>query len=197
MLYPLIQAIADRRSVRKFDVRSVEREQILTCVEAARLAPSAENAQPWRFVVIDDPLVKEAFAAKAFSGIYRPTRWVLPAPVLVVLLAEWKVVTHGIGRFLQGTPFHLIDVGIAGEHFVLQAQALGLGTCWIGWFHAGKVRRFLRLPRRMKPCGIIAVGYPHPNRRPRTRRRKSLDEIVSFNGWEETEKKQRTGRKRA
>jgi nitroreductase len=183
--YPILQPVLDRRSVRKFDARPVEREKILACVEAARLAPSAENIQPWRFVVLDDPEAKNRFGEAAFSGIYRPTRWALGAPVLVALLAELNVITHKLGRWIQGTQYHLIDAGIAGTHFVLQAQSLGLGTCWVGWFHARKAHRVLELPPKVKVCEIIALGYPAPDFQPRRLKRKPLGEIVFFNRWGE------------
>ncbi|HEX9933826.1 MAG TPA: nitroreductase family protein [bacterium] len=181
--YRILKAVLDRRSVRKFDARSVEREKILACVEAARLAPSAENKQPWRFVVLEDAEARRQFAEAAFSGIYRPTRWALDAPVLVVLLAELNVVAHRLGRLIQGTQYYMIDVGIAGEHFVLQAQSLGLGTCWIGWFNARRAHRALKLPRKIKVCEILAVGYPASDLRPRQPKRKSLGDILFFNGW--------------
>jgi nitroreductase len=182
--YPVIQSILDRRSVRKFDPRAVEREKILACAEAARLGPSAENKQPCRFVVLDDPEAKNKFGEAAFSGIYRPTRWALGAPVLVVLLAELDVVAHRLGRWVQGTQYHMIDAGIAGEHFILQARSLGLGTCWIGWFSAGRAHRHLRLPRKVKVCQIITLGYPAADHEPRRLKRKPLGEIVFFNKWE-------------
>lgn len=181
--YPIISSIVKRRSVRKFDSRPVEREKILACLEAVRLAPSAENKQPWRFVVLDDPAVKQAFGETAFSGIYRPTRWALNAPVLVVLLAELDIVAHRLGKWIQGTPFYLIDMGIAGEHFVLEAQSLGLGTCWIGWFHAKKAGKFLKVSRKYRVCGALALGYPGSRLKPRPLRRKTIGEIGFFNEW--------------
>jgi nitroreductase len=181
--YPVLKPILDRRSVRKFDAKPVEREKILACVEAARLAPSAENIQPWRFVILDDPSDKNRFGEAAFSGIYKPTRWALNAPVLVVLLAELNVVAHGLGRWIQGTQYHLLDMGISGEHFVLQAQSLGLGTCWIGWFNARKAHQILKLPPKVRVCQLLAVGYPASGFKPRPPRRKPLGEIVFFNKW--------------
>jgi nitroreductase len=181
--HPILQVILGRRSVRKFDGKPVEREKILACIEASRLAPSAENIQPWRFVVLDDMESKNRFGEAAFSGIYRPTRWALGAPVLVVLLAELNLVAHKLGRLVQGTQYHLIDIGIAGEHFVLRAQSLGLGTCWIGWFNARKAHKVLKLPRKVRVCEILALGYPAPDYQPRRLKRKTLGEIVFFNEW--------------
>ncbi len=170
--------VKGRRSVRRFRNEPVARDLIEKCVEAARFAPSAENLQPWRFLVFDEPQLKNALAGAAFSGIYRVTNWASKAPVLVVVLAERKLATQ-IGSFLQGSQWWLLDVGIAGEHFVLQAQELGLGTCWIGWFNAKAVRRFLRLPRKFQVCYMLAVGWAdqHPPPRPR----KALSDILFYN----------------
>jgi nitroreductase len=179
----ILSVIRERRSVRKFDSRPVEREKILACVEAARLAPSAENAQPCRFVVLEDPEIRNAFGEKAFSGIYRPTRWALNAPVIVAVCVQLEFIPHRLGRLIQGTPYYFIDVGIAGEHFILQAQFLGLGTCWIGWFHSRKAGKFLKLPRTMRVAQLIAVGYPLPGLKKRILRRKDLEEIVEWNRW--------------
>jgi len=179
--FSILPVIEKRYSLRAFADRPVEREKILTCIEAARLAPSAENSQPWRFVVLDDPELKKAFGEAVFSGVYRMTRFALSAPVLIVILAKLDIVANRIGRWIQGTQYYLLDIGIAGEHLVLQAQALGLGTCWIGWFDAKKALQFLRLSKGLRPCAILAMGYPKfPERMP-SRKRKKLDEILIWN----------------
>ena len=172
--------VRTRRSVRRFLDRPVEREKLLACAEAARLAPSAENVEPWRFVILDDPELKRNFAEAAFSGIYRPTRWAARAPVLVAILARPDIFANRIGKQIQGTNYYLIDIGIAGEHFVLQAHELGLGTCWIGWFHEKKARKALGLSRKYKVVSLLAVGYPEP-REPKPKKRRALEEIVFFN----------------
>ncbi|HDQ45507.1 MAG TPA: hypothetical protein ENN17_08435 [bacterium] len=177
--------IEARRSVRRFDPRPVERDKIRLCLEAARLAPSAENSQPWRFLVLDDPDRIRDFSSRVFSGLYAPTRWAAKAPVLIVILAELDFLANRAGKFITGVPYYLIDVGIAGEHLVLRAESLGLGTCWIGWMDMRKARRFFGLPRRIRVCGVIAMGYPDSSVRKKTKKRKALDEIVRWNGWGE------------
>lgn len=179
---PLLRVIARRRSIRRFLDEPVEREKVLACLEAARLAPSAENAQPWRFVVMDDPEVKAAFCRAAFGGIYGRTRFAERAPVIILVLSRTEFKTHGLGQALQGIHFQLIDIGIAGEHLVLRATELGLGSCWIGWFHTRRARRFFRIPGRYKIAGLIALGYAEP-RELRERSRKGLEEIAWFNGF--------------
>jgi len=181
-LSPLQKLIQTRRSIRKYTDRPVEREKILTCIEAARLAPSAENLQPWRFIVIDDPYVKEEFCRTAFSGIYRYTKWAAKAPVIVVLFAEMDILVNRLGKQVQGTQFYLLDMGITSEHFVLQAHELGLGTCWIGWFNAKKVRKFFKLPRKYRPVILFSLGY-YDRVPKRMRKLRDIDEIVSFNEW--------------
>ncbi len=180
----IIPVIRRRRSVRKFSDNPVEREKIRLCVEAARLAPSAENVQPWRFIILDDPEIKEAFAKKVFSGIYSHTRWALNSPVLIVMAADINILAHKIGGGLQKIPYHMLDIGIAGEHFILQATELGLGTCWIGWFNLKKAQKFLGLPRSIKVCELIALGYPHKTATRRHKTLKPLETVLHFNSWE-------------
>jgi nitroreductase len=169
-------------SVKRFSNRPVEREKLHLCLEAARLAPSAENAQPWRFVVFDDPDKKEAVAEAVFKGIYSHTRPLARAPVLVALLLKQSVVVNQLGGKVQGTPFQIVDAGVAGEHFVLAATEQGLGTCWIGWFDSRALLRRLGLNRAVyRAICLIAVGYPAEDSAPRVRKRKPLKEIVSWN----------------
>jgi len=177
---PFQELVRSRRSVRRFLDRSVEREKVLTCLEAARLAPSAENVQPWRFLVIDDPDVKQRFAAAAFSGIYSFSRFAAKAPVLIVILARPDLLANRIGKQIQDVSFYLIDVGIAGEHLALQAEELGLGTCWIGWFNSRRTRKFFCIPRQFKIVCLMALGY-HEGRPAREKNRKTLAEIAWFN----------------
>lgn len=172
--------VKNRRSVRQFQPRPVEREKIITCIEAARLAPSAENVQPWRFVVLDDREQIRQFSQKAFSGIYRFTRWAEKAPVIIAMFAELDFIAHRIGKEIQGTQYYLLDLGIAGEHIVLQAASLGLGSCWIGWFNARQAKKFLAVPRSWKPVALLALGYPiEPHKAKRSK--KNLAQILFFN----------------
>jgi nitroreductase len=170
-----------RRSIRRFLPQPVEKEKLLACLEAARLAPSAQNAQPWRFVIVDDPVLKDTLCRKAFTGIYSTSRFAAQAPVIVVVLARKDFVAHRLGRQIQKTAFHLIDIGIAGEHFILQAEELGLGTCWMGWFSYRRARKALRVPRRYKIIALIPVGYA-ASRPPRDTVRMGLDKMAWWNG---------------
>ncbi len=178
-----LELVQTRRSVRKFLERPVEREKILTCIEAARWAPSAEHVQPWRFIVVDEPELKQRLARSAFRGIYAPTRWAARAPVLIALLARPDIFANRLGARVQGTNYYLLDLGIAGEHLVLQAHELGLGTCWIGWFSARGARKALGVPRRYRVVSLIALGYPAQGAL-KPKERKSIAEICRFNTCE-------------
>lgn len=175
-----LELVRRRRSIRRFLPQPVEREKILTCLEAARLAPSAENVQPWRFVVIDDPELKKKLTDKIFSGIYFPSRFASQAPVLILILARLDFLANRLGRQIQHVAFYLIDIGIAGEHLVLQAEELGLGTCWIGWFSHRQARKVLNIPKKYKIVCLIALGY-YEKKPEKPRFRLSLEDIAWFN----------------
>jgi nitroreductase len=174
------QLVKSRRSIRRFLDKPVERDKILTCIEAARLAPSADNVQPWRFLIIDDPDLKSRFAKEVFSGIYFVTKFAAKAPVIILILARLDIIANRIGKQIQNIHYYYIDTGIAGEHLVLQAEELGLGTCWIGWFNPRKARKFLKIPRKYKIVSLMVMGY-YERKPSRERKRKKLEEIAWFN----------------
>lgn len=179
---PFHRLVDSRISVRKFQDKPVDRQILLQCVDAARLAPSAVNVQPWRFALVDDPGTKHKLAEHSFSGIFRATRWAAKAPVLVVIFADLDILTNRLGKQITGINYYLIDIGIAGEHFVLQAQELGLGSCWIGWFNAKRAKKVLGVPRSWKAIQMLAAGYPAADYH-RTRKRNKLDDIHFFNEY--------------
>lgn len=178
---PFLSLCQHRHSVRRFADRQVERSKLEICLEAARLAPSADNIQPWRFIVFDDPNQKVKLVEAAFRGVFAVSRWAAKAPVLVCLLLKEHLLVK-LGGSAAGSPLQFIDVGIAGEHFALACAEQGLGTCWIGWFDTRAVSRLLQLRSRgLRPVALFAVGYPAPDLLPRPHRRKELSEIAYWN----------------
>jgi len=149
-----------RRSVRSYDPRPVPRAILERCIEAARLAPSACNSQPWTFLVADREPLRPRLAAAAFGGIYKMNAFAAAAPVLVALVAERSRFAAVLGGQIRQVRYNLVDIGIAGEHFVLQAAAEGVGTCWLGWFDERKVRKVLGLPRLTHIPLMLSMGYP-------------------------------------
>lgn len=177
-----IELVTQRHSVRTYLSTPVPREMITKCIEAARLAPSACNSQPWKFIVIDEPKAKADLAAAAFSGTYSACSFAASAPVLVAVVNERGNLVSRLGGLIRKTPFSLIDIGIAVEHFVLQATELGLGTCWIGWFNIKTAKKVLRLPWNADLVLLISVGYEDKSKNPPRTSRKSIDEIATFVG---------------
>lgn len=169
-----------RRSVRNFLDKPVEREKIMMCLEAARVAPSACNSQPWKFIVVDDRERKNRLCEEAFSGVYMTNSFCRTAPVIVAVVSEKSKFLARIGGMFRGLKYYLIDIGIACEHFVLQAEDLGLGTCWIGWFNEQAVKSVLNIPRNRKIDVLIALGY-YDREQLGEQNREPIEKIASFN----------------
>ncbi|MCF7848757.1 MAG: nitroreductase family protein [Kiritimatiellales bacterium] len=173
-----VELVKNRTSCRAYKTDPVPRGHIELMLEAARLAPSACNKQPWRFAVVTDQdtrlrLVNEAFIA----GI--PMKWAENAPVIIALGMERSLVTHKIAPKISGVEYPLLDLGIAGEHLVLQAEELGLGSCWIGWIKPKEVRQIVGWPRGIEPVSLITFGWPADGER-KHRPRLSADEITKW-----------------
>jgi nitroreductase len=177
-----LELVRKRYSCRQYDARPVEREKIEQCLEAARLAPSASNSQPWTFVIVDELGLKDRLAGETFGRLLSFNHFSLQAPVLVALVAESPGVITRIGQFLKNRPFYLIDLGIAAEHFCLQAAELGLGTCMLGWFSARGVSRLLGIPSGKRTELVITLGYPAGDDTPE-KKRKAIDQIRAFNKY--------------
>lgn len=178
-----LDLVKQRRSIRGFLEKPVERDKIMMCLEAARLAPSASNSQPWKFIVVDDPQVKRKLCDAAFSGVYAINTFSKKAPVVVVIVSEKSKFLTRIAAMFRDTQYYLIDIGIAGEHLVLQAEDLGLGTCWMGWFDEKAVKEVLNIPRDKKVDILIALGYHAEGKVISKHNRETMDKIASFNSY--------------
>jgi len=167
-----------RQSCRKFSDKPVEREKLVRCVEAARLAPSACNSQPWRFVVVDDP---QAVAQIAKAG--QPTgsnTFLDGAKAFIVLIEEHAVLMPGIRPIFDSQYFAAGDLGIVSAYLCLEATAQGLGNCQIGIFSREAVCQALGLDfSKTRINTLIAIGYPE-NDAIRPKSRKPLEETCRF-----------------
>jgi nitroreductase len=178
-----MDAIAGRTSCRAFGPDPVPEADIHRILEAVRLAPSACNKQPWRLAVVREADARRRIVETGFlPGIAMP--WAREAPDLSVIGMETSFVTHTLGASVSGIRYPWVDIGIAGEHLVLAATELGLGTCWIGWIRPRVIRRIVGWPLRVRPASVIAVGHPRQDAQPTppSLRRKPLDEIVRWVG---------------
>ncbi len=168
-----------RQSDRKYRAQPVEKEKIMKCLEAARLSPSACNSQPWKFIVVDSrQLLGQMADAACGTGMNKFTYQV---PVMVAVVLEKMNVTARIGSMLKDKDYSMMDLGMAVEHFCLQAAELGLGTCIMGWFNEKKIASLLGVPRGKRIPLLISVGYPDSPTRQKIR--KGMDEISSWNKY--------------
>lgn len=173
----IFQVIRDRRSIRKYKETPVEADKIEQILDAARLAPSWKNMQCWRFLVVSDPEQKKALFA-AFPEENPGSRAIATAPVVIVVCAD--PAESGVEN---GIDYYIADTAIAFEHLCLAAHALGLGTCWMGWFDEAAIRTPLAIPKNIRVIGITPLGYP--DQEPKPRPRKELTAIVFNNRWEQ------------
>ena len=155
--------IQNRRSCRAYGPDPVPRDAVDRMLEAARWAPSACNRQPWRFAVVTRRETREAIAARGLlPGLSMP--WVAAAPLLIVMGMYRSWFTHRVAPLMSGVDYAWMDIGIAGEHLVLQATALGLGTCWIGWIRPRIIRKLVGWPAAVRPAIVFTVGWPRSER---------------------------------
>lgn len=166
-LMDLFEAIEKRKSIRKYKHKRVKKEDLNKILEAARLAPSGGNRQPWSFIV-----VKESKTKNALSIASNDQKWISDADVVVVTLGDPAAYSlpPSSTRIL-----HKQDTIIAIEHMVLAATALGYGTCWIGAFKENEVKRILKIPERLAVIALLPIGVPDEN--PPAKPRKQPSEI--------------------
>lgn len=158
----VLDAIRNRRSVRKYSTEAVPDDVLLRVLEAGRIAPSANNTQPWHFVVVTDPDLRKALSGGRYASF----------------LQECPVVIVGCGDKKKSPEWHTVDVTIALQNMVTQATAEGLGTCWIGSFHEDKVKEAVEVPEEYSVVAMLAVGYPKDSAKG-PRKAKPMDEITS------------------
>ncbi len=198
----LMETIRRRRAIRKFKPDKVTTEQIDFLLEAARLAPSGVNSQPWKFKVVTDPVLKEQVFLASKNQYH-----IKQAPIVIIVcgdtmsysktlkerfkelldngvLSQEDIHKMGLNLLTQDEEKELLkykenaafNTAIATEHIALAATSLGLGTCWIHLFDKEKVAELLCIPSWIFPVTLMPVGYPEEMPEPRPR--KSLNEIL-------------------
>ena len=165
------EAIAKRYSVRSYEPREVESEKLTAVLEAARLAPSGNNRQAWKFVVVRDADLRGKLVAACGNQ-----KFVGQAPVVIACVG---LTPDGVMQC--GVPRDPVNLAIAIDHMTLAAVELGLGTCWIGAFDQDAVRDVLGIPTDVRVIEVLTLGYPADSLQPKSR--KSLDEIVCWEQW--------------
>lgn len=168
----VFEAITTRRSIRKYKQEPIDEGKLHKVLEAARLAPSAANRQPWRFILVRNPKIKENLKA-AYNR-----EWFTSAPAIVVACA----VPGEAWVRRDGEEYWKVDVSIAMQNLVLAAWEEGLGTCWIGAFNEEEAKRVLGIPSDIRVVAMTPLGYPDEEKGPVTNR-KPLEEILHYNRW--------------
>jgi nitroreductase len=173
------ELVNSRQSDRKYSGKQVEQEKLAQCLEAARLAPSANNSQPWKFIVVDDSELKYQIAdCSASLGM---NKFTFQAPVIIAVVLEKQNILSSMGGMIRRKEYRLMDIGIAVSQFCLQATDLGLGSCIIGWFEEKRVKKLLNIDKRKRVPLLITLGYSDSPLRKKTR--KSIEEISSWNHY--------------
>ena len=170
------EAIRTRRTIRKFRPYEMPKESLTKILEAARLAPSAANAQPWLFIVVEDQAAKQELARVTAHS------YLAEASVVIAVLGDPK--TAGSGGGFPSRSWLQFDVAVAVEHMVLQATELGLATCWDVAYDEFSVKRVLRVPEQVLPGGwkvmaLLPIGLAGET--PPTQERKPLSQLVHLN----------------
>jgi nitroreductase len=170
------EAIQKRKSIRDYETNTVPREMLQKLLEAARLSPSANNVQPWHFVVVTDVEKRKILSKGLFA------KFLKDSPAVIVLCGDERA----------SPEWYIVDVALAGENMVIAATNEGLGTCWVGSFDEKEVKSLLSIPENLRVVALLSIGYPKEKVGVTTRilrlvrRRKALNEISSWETYGNT-----------
>ena len=165
-----------RQSCRSYDAsRAVEEEKLQAILRAAQLAPSACNGQPYHITLCRGETARQV--AKATMGMGM-NKFAADAPVLLVLSEKPYVKTAALGAKVKGNDYRSMDIGIAAAYITAEAAAQGLGSCMLGWLDDEKIRAICDLDSPVRL--VITLGYAREGGKLRQKKRKSLDELVTF-----------------
>ena len=164
----VFDAVKARSSVRAYAPTPIPETVLGKILESARLAPSAMNYQPWHFIVVTDVEKRKAMSKARWAGF----------------LEESPIVIVGCGDLKKSPDWHVVDVTIALQNMVMTATEEGIGTCWIGSFDEGLIRRMLKIPNRWAIVALLSMGYPREKMdlsalMARSKSRKKVSAIVS------------------
>lgn len=171
----IYETIKTRRSVRAYKDEKIDEAVLNRILEAARLAPSTHNSQEYKLLIVKDAEKKKALAKAALNQGF-----IAQAPVIIVGVALDSELDND-----SMVPFYAVDLAIAFDHITLAAAAEGLGTCWIGAFKQGEVKKILNIPDQYEVIALMPLGFP--NDKPGLKTRKSLKELVCYEKFSESE----------
>ena len=163
----LVDVLLSRRSVRRYEKKTVPADVVKTILEAGRQAPSASNVQPWHFIVLTDDAIKEQLSHGRWNTFIKDS--------------AFTIVGCGYIGNDYGRKWSIVDTTIALQNMVIAAWALGIGSCWIGDFKEEDVKELLSIPEDQRVVALISFGYPAEQ--PGSKQKKPLTEIVGYNGF--------------
>lgn len=178
------ELILKRQSDRSYTNEPIDREIVNRCIDAARLAPSASNSQPWTFIIIDDIELKDKVSKKTFGPLKSFNKFVPQAPVIIAIVLERPKIITEVGGRIKKKEYPLIDIGIAAEHICLQATEEGLGSCMLGWFDERAIKSLLNVPENKNIPLLITLGYTPQGYKHRKKIRKSMDKVLRYNSYD-------------
>lgn len=169
--------ISKRQSCRNYLDKPVEKDKLVKCIQAARLAPSACNSQPWHFIVINNKELAAKIAMCTQDTIMN--KFTSQCQSFIVVVEESGNLTSRAGALIKHQDYRAIDLGIATEHLCLAATEQDLGTCILGWFDEKELKKLLNISLLKRIRLVIAIGYPETNDI-RKKVRKNIEEISTF-----------------
>ncbi|MCL2235536.1 MAG: nitroreductase family protein [Defluviitaleaceae bacterium] len=179
----MIKEMITRRSTRSYNGKPVDKELVMQLLEAARLAPSGKNTQPWNFIVVTDPATKEKIAVADHNQM-----WMVDAPVHIVCVADIKRRNPDIGQVVvdENAAYPELkavirDTAVAIQHILLMAEHLGLASCWTGWYAQDDMRPILGIPNDQYVVGVVTIG--HTDDPPKAQTRRDLEDMVRYEKW--------------
>ena len=173
----LFDLINKRQSCRKYLDKSVEKEKLIKCIEAARLAPSACNSQPWHFVVVNNKELASKVAMCLQDKVMN--KFTSECQSFIIVVEESGNLTSRAGSLMKQQDYRSVDLGIATEHLCLAATEQNLGTCILGWFNEKELKKLLGINKLKRIRLVVAMGYSESDV-VRKKIRKNIDEIVTF-----------------
>ena len=167
----VLKIITKRGSIRKYQDKPIPPSDLLKILEAARMAQSAANRQPWQFIVVTDKETREKVADVAHWQDRPRQSAIETAAAILVCLADPEVSAN----------WYQVDLGIAIENMVLTAWNLKIGSCWIGAFREDEVKTVLSIPKNLRVVSLLTLGYA--DEKPKVKNRKSMEEILHYNQY--------------
>ncbi len=165
-----------RQSCRNYDPdRPVEDDKIKAILEAAQLAPSACNGQPYYFTICHGETAKQVAKATQEAGM---NKFASQAPVMIVISEMPYVKTAAFGAKVKGNDYRSIDIGITAAYLTCEATVQGFGTCILGWFNDKKIREICGIEGAVRL--VISLGYAREDEKLRDKKRKKLDALVKM-----------------